>query len=206
MTSLATAFLIGLAGSLHCVAMCGPLNVALRVGRATSTQMLYHGGRIAMYALAGAVAGALGHGLMAVGLGRALSIVGGLALLAAAVYRLGWLSRGRVAERVTAFIGHALRRLPAAGRRWPMLVAGALNALLPCGMLYAAVAVAATAGSWHGGVLVMAAFGAGTVPALVALPLILRWMPLIGSSRARLAAPAALAIAGILLVARSLAP
>src|SRR5690606_28223191 len=69
MTSLATAFLIGLAGSLHCVAMCGPLNVALRVGRATSTQMLYHGGRIAMYALAGAVAGALGHGLMAVGLG-----------------------------------------------------------------------------------------------------------------------------------------
>ena len=61
-----TAFLLGLAGSLHCAGMCGPLVLALakarpRTMRESTGRIFYHLGRVASYCLLGLVLGLLGH-------------------------------------------------------------------------------------------------------------------------------------------------
>ena len=74
MTILTPALLLGLAGSLHCVGMCGPLLLALPLDAAGKWQVLrqmlvYHSGRILTYAVLGVLFGLLGKGLAVVGLG-----------------------------------------------------------------------------------------------------------------------------------------
>ena len=64
---VASALVLGFAGSVHCVGMCGGIAGALaqsgpRRGPAASAlrALLHSGGRLASYAMAGAVAGAFG--------------------------------------------------------------------------------------------------------------------------------------------------
>jgi uncharacterized protein len=86
------------------------------------------------------------------------------------------------------------------------LVGGAVNGLLPCGLVYAAAVAAAGLGSVSTGVVFMAGFGAGTVPVLFVVAL--SASSLSARSRARLSrvAPLALAITGMLLIARGVLP
>jgi sulfite exporter TauE/SafE len=217
MTAAALAGLaLGLAGSAHCAAMCGPLALALR-GRAAAVTpgwpggaalfALHHGARIATYAGAGLLAGAAGHAISTLGLGRWLAIAAGLALVAAAAASLGvvrqlpgsaaiggWLARAApIARRVSD-------RHPAAGA----LLAGALNAWLPCGLVYAALAAAAALGSRADAVVFMAAFGGGTLPALAACWALAGALAPPLRRRLRFATPIALAAVGALLIARGL--
>ena len=81
------AFILGLLGSLHCAAMCGPLMLALPVppggpARFVGGRVVYQLGRIATYCLLGIVAGLIGKSLFVAGLQRWLSIALGLAVLA----------------------------------------------------------------------------------------------------------------------------
>lgn len=199
MTPLVAGLLLGAAGSLHCLAMCGPLVMAMRAGA------LYHVARVATYVLAGLAAGLVGRALDLADLGRALSIAAGLLLLAMAAGRAGLPIGPRSAGRLGGFIARLIRAArrrtegrPAAGA----LAAGALNALLPCGLVYAALAAAAAMGSPASSAGFMLAFGAGTVPALAALSVFARSMSGEMRGRLRLAVPIALAMVGVLLVAR----
>lgn len=199
MTSLLAGLLLGAAGSLHCLAMCGPLVMAMRAG------VLHHIARVTVYALAGLLAGLLGHAFDLVNLGRALSSAAGILLLAMAASRAGLRVGPRSAGRLGGIIARLMRaaRLRTEGR--PVagaLAAGALNALLPCGLVYAALAAAAAMGSPAASTGFMLAFGAGTVPALVSMSLLARSVPGGVRSRLRLAVPLALAAVGVLLVAR----
>lgn len=182
-------FLAGLGGSvLHCAPMCGPFvlgQVSARMARTPAARLCemrrigagmllpYHLGRLGTYALLGAVAGGIGAGL---GQLRWFGLLSGILLALAALL----------------FMAHAARRVfPVVARILPGLdpappglvrglsglvgragngngfVLGLLLGFLPCGLLYAALAAAAAGQSTVGGAMAMAAFGLGTVPALV---------------------------------------
>lgn len=174
-----------LAGSLHCVAMCGPLIAPGLAGgaRATRLALLHAAGRLATYVALGLAAGAIGGAIdLAGSLGdvqRVATILAALTIFGWAIYTVvgtrrartapapapartgvvrGWL-RGRAFQRGLV---HLRTRRP--GRR--AYVIGVLTGLLPCGWLWAFVVSAAGTGSPATGALVMAVFWLGTVPAM----------------------------------------
>ncbi|MFO0826822.1 MAG: sulfite exporter TauE/SafE family protein [Phycisphaerales bacterium] len=181
---LSTTLAASLLGSLHCAGMCGGLvafTAQLESPKRPSivaTQSAYNGGRLVAYAALGAVAGSLGAALdltgRFTGLQRTASVVAGLSIavvgLVAILRAVGVrLPKAPVpapfvelARRVhmRAFALSPLARATAVGLATP---------LLPCGWLYAFVAIAAGAGSPLGGALVMSAFWLGTLPALLAV-------------------------------------
>ncbi len=168
-----------LVGSLHCAGMCGPL-VAIYAADAPAQGRLrahgaYHGGRLATYASLGGLAGGLG-GLLdlagtLVGIATLAAVVAGASVAAWGALKLlslyddRWSGFG-APRGVQRLAGRVLARLRAYPPSLRALVMGLSSALLPCGWLYAFVAVAAGAASVTGGALVMTAFWLGTVPAL----------------------------------------
>ena len=183
MTALIGAVVVAsLMGSLHCVGMCGGLVAAAAAG--PRAQALYHAARLLAYATLGALAGSAGAaidlaggalGVQRAGIvfaGGAMVIWGCLGLLRAAGVRVPLLGRASASPRVARI----LRRLQGRPPLVRAAILGLVTALLPCGWLYAFVATAAGTGSALGGAALMAAFWAGTVPALAGLGVGVRWL------------------------------
>jgi sulfite exporter TauE/SafE len=207
MTGMLAGFALGVAGSVHCAAMCGPLVLAVRPVRTPGRVMLYHTARVSMYAVAGLIAGAIGQTSQMVGLGRIVSIAAGLALLVFAARRAGLTvgpSNGNRVSGQLAKLMIAVRRGTAGRPLIGVVAAGAMNALLPCGLVYAAIAAATALGTTTNAVSFMVSFGLGTVPMLAVTSALVRSMPLAARTRLRFAAPLALAMVGVLLIARGL--
>ena len=160
-TSLGAAALAGLVGSPHCMGMCGSFALACGGGR---RGVAWHAGRLTTYAGLGALAGAIG-GLLP-GPGWVAPTVS-TALL---VWFAGALA-GLVPEPalripgVSSLAGRAARSPGAV----PGYLLGLSTGLLPCGLVYAALAIPVASGSALVGALSMVAFGLGTVPALAAM-------------------------------------
>ena len=184
---LAVVFLVGLLGSAHCVGMCGGFVVAVAHAggrrRAHARQAAYFLGKTSTYAAFGALAGLAGSaaGVALSGFQGLLSLLLGLVLVAVGLGLCGVLRRfagpTRVGGRVAAVLGGAVRRLVASDRLGSVFGLGAVNGLLPCGLVYGMLAKAATTGSAGLGALTLAAFGLGTVPALYAVGLFGALMP-----------------------------
>ena len=202
---------LGIAGSVHCLAMCGPL--VLAVGRANGPHrlrhaLLYHGGRVLLYMLLGTAAGLLGSTFALAGLGRGVSIAAGVILIAGALAHQRWL-RARSGGRWSSSIARWLASAHRWGKGRPVtgpVLTGALNGLLPCGLTYAAVTAAVALGSPAAAAAFMAGFGIATAPALLALVFTAAAVPPQLRLRLRRLAPAALVILGALLIARGLMP
>jgi sulfite exporter TauE/SafE len=156
--------------------MCGGLAALVgggAAGRTWSRLVLYNAARVNTYAALGATAGALGGAVLAWGpldlAARVLATVGGVAVALVGLEWLGvrapraaWLAAG-----VQRRIATSARELLASGSPWAPLAFGTANAFLPCHLIYAFVAMAASTGSPLGGALTMLAFGLGTVPAML---------------------------------------
>ncbi|MCW5920959.1 MAG: sulfite exporter TauE/SafE family protein [Saprospiraceae bacterium] len=209
---LLAPILIGLAASLHCVGMCGPLLLALPLDaagrRSVALQMLiYHGGRIITYMVLGMVFGLLGKGVAMAGFQQGLSVGAGVFMLgmAFAAWRFEPLVTalpgfGRFTQGVKNEIGRLLRHHP----KGATFGVGLLNGLLPCGMVYAALAGAiATTGGVEGG-LFMALFGLGTLPLLLAVSVAGRSLSHFARQKIKFAQPILLAVVGLLLLQRGL--
>lgn len=182
---LATALLMGLAGSPHCLAMCGAGCAA--VGRDARAMAWFQLGRLAGYAGLGGLAASSMQGLAWLG-NQSAALRPAWALLHAATLALGlWLLlRARqpawldtLGRGVWRRVGHAVPPGQIAGPQGsggtrasplPPLAAGALWALMPCGLLYSALLVAALAGGPLQGAATMAAFAAGSGAVLAAGP------------------------------------
>lgn len=190
---LATVFLAGLLGSAHCAGMCGGIAAALgatdRPARRAWQPLLYHVGRIAGYATAGAIAGALGAAAGSVfAVSRwgeilrlataAVVIVIGLDLALGSSARSRWLrTPERWGARLWARIVPRARRLLPAAPVPRALMLGVLWGWLPCGLVYSALIAAAVAGDpWRGSATMMA-FGLGTLPAMAGLSYVGRRLP-----------------------------
>lgn len=147
---------MGLAGSLHCAGMCGPLAVLAAFGRRGLLQFpLYLAGKASSYVLLGVLAGTVGAHLVRaapLGLGaRLLAFGGALVLLAASAESLGLLRIPQPAGAWWDGLTGAIRRLATAHGAAGKLLYGAANGLLPCPMTYGFIAVGAASGSAVGG-------------------------------------------------------
>jgi uncharacterized protein len=173
--------LLGLASSLHCAGMCGPIASSLMFAFSSSdaqadrARALFaaHAGRLLMYVGAGAAVGALG----ATAYGALDHSAAFLALRWAGAVALGWIGLSvagvtpslAVLDRVGAPIVTALRFAPANGAG--AFVSGAIWGFLPCGMVYGALFYAMLSGSALNGGSVMLGFGLGTLPSVTAIAL-----------------------------------
>jgi sulfite exporter TauE/SafE len=176
---LGGAWLSGVLGGAHCVAMCGGIATGLSTGsRGWWAALQPNLGRVAGYALAGAIVGALGHGLLGIAripsLGIAMRAMVGIVLVVAGLRLLD--RRGRM-SRFFGGTGHRLwfalrplqrRLLPAdnAGKRFAL---GMLWGWMPCGLSTTLLAAAWLQASAAHGAMTMAAFGLGTLPVMVPL-------------------------------------
>lgn len=168
-----TALLTGLAGSLHCVLMCGPLAGALPTGRLSAAgtagaRALYHAGRVGTYAALGALAGTLGQQALSwIGSGYLSLASGGVLLVLTLRPNATNPAYDRLLAGVRQTLGPYLRQ-PSAGA---FLGLGVVNGLLPCGLVSVALAGALATGSSVAGGTFGLIFGLGTVPALLAVQL-----------------------------------
>jgi len=175
---LGGALLSGFMGSAHCALMCGGIATGFSATRGGGwlAALEPNLGRILGYALAGAIAGGIGQGIVTAAQLPALALAAraaaGIVLIVAAVRLFD--RRGRLAFlKAPGFIwsrwlAPLQKRMPAGGHVG-RLAGGMLWGWLPCG-LSATVLMAAwlQASSLHGALL-MLAFGAGTLPAMVPL-------------------------------------
>lgn len=192
MTYYALLFIAGFAGSFHCIGMCGGFACALggdpRGAGATSVRhALYNTGRLTTYCFVGGLAGGLGQAIYAslgaksqlgvpvlsesLGAGqRGLAVIAGLLMIIMALQFFGF----RGLRRVTTGFGGStlvlsLRSLLSRHGHAAPLAFGVLNGFLPCPLVYAMVAQAASTVDVLSGCLTMAAFGLGTFPTMLAM-------------------------------------
>lgn len=172
---LGAVWVASLLGSLHCVAMCGPLAglaVGGAQGRARRWLAAWHSlGRLGVYVVIGGVAGAIGASFERVGqwvqIQRlAMIVAGGLLLLWGAYHVAVALGATPVSWRNPA-LGRALVKIQRTPPTRRALSLGALSGALPCGWLWSFAIAAAGTGYIARGALVMAVFWLGTVPAMV---------------------------------------
>lgn len=182
--SLLAVLLVGLLGGVHCLGMCGSI-VGIFTAQVPGNQarwpfhLAYSGGRIASYVVAGALVGAIGQtGLLmrdAVPVQHLLFALSSLMLVALGLYLAGVWGAVRRLERVGAGLWRRLQ--PYTTRLLPVnslpraLGLGALWGWLPCGLVYSVLLTALASGSAVQGSLIMAAFGLGTLPNLLAIGL-----------------------------------
>jgi uncharacterized protein len=181
---LSGVLVASIVGSLHCVAMCGPL-VGMHAGMRTLRMALLHSlGRLSTYVLLGALGGLVGSALDLAGqvasVQRAAAIVAAAVIVAIAVWPLVVKRRGPSRSPFGAVLVR-IRPRSEARRAW---LVGTLTGLLPCGWLWAFVVMAAATASPLAGAVVMATFWAGTAPAMIG---VVRFAgPLVARVRARM--------------------
>jgi sulfite exporter TauE/SafE len=171
-SALVTGSLLGLAGSLHCVGMCGPLMLLLPTAKTwkytLQTQGLYHLGRTLTYALLGGIAGLLFVWIDIRPFEQQFSIGLGLAFLALWVYDF-WGRKYRETSPLQIWVNKAFGKALSQGASWGWFLGGMLNGLLPCGLVYGALLASLSTGTSEGPVWFMIGFGGSTAPALIGI-------------------------------------
>jgi len=200
--SLIAAMLVGLLGGVHCVGMCGGLVGAFSLqlpgqGPRLSYHLAANLGRIASYALAGGIAGALGGTSLFLQrlfpAEQVLYAFANLMLILLGLYLAGFAQTVLVLERLGGGVWKRLQ--PLLGRLIPIrsvpqaFAAGMVWGWLPCGLVYSVLITALASGSPAQGALTMAAFGIGTLPNLLAMGLFAsRLQPILQKRGLRVAA------------------
>ena len=172
---LITPLAIGLVGSLHCMGMCGPIVVALPLkkhnlaSKITGT-LLYNLGRVVTYGTMGILFGLLGKGISMAGFQRWTSIILGIAMIVSVLFPIVFrekITLGNLLGGMAARLILRLKKLFTNRSYGSLLGIGLLNGLLPCGLVYVAIAGAVSTGGIASGAIFMALFGLGTIPLLL---------------------------------------
>lgn len=172
-------FVIGLVTSVHCVAMCGGINLSQCIPQSTSIEghkfsalrpsLLYNLGRVISYTTVGAIVGALGSVISFSGAFKgAVQLLAGVLMVIMGLNMLGvfpWLRR--LNPRMPKIFARKLQS-EKAGSNSPLYI-GLLNGLIPCGPLQAMQLFALSTGSLVQGALSMLLFSLGTVPLMFGL-------------------------------------
>lgn len=174
------AFASGVFGAFHCLGMCSGIAAGYFIGhgweRRLLPQLYYHGTRILMYTVFGVAGAVIGRvlvqsGLIGKGQGILMMIAGVLIVLIGlgVLGVLPWLRQGAGRSGQPDQRGARVVRLQMFRRRWTPVVAGLLNGLVPCSLVFSvAVKAVASADPIRAGLL-MAAFGLGTLPTMAAV-------------------------------------
>ena len=175
-------FGIGLLTSVHCLAMCGGINLSqcVRVPQPSAggeskfanlrPSLLYNTGRVISYTVIGGIVGALGSVISFSGKAKGIvAIIAGIFMVIMGLNMLNifpWLRKFN--PRMPKFIARKIYEKRAAGSNSPLFV-GLLNGLMPCGPLQAMQIYALSTGSPVKGALSMLVFSLGTVPLMFGL-------------------------------------
>ncbi|MFK7806256.1 MAG: sulfite exporter TauE/SafE family protein [Saprospiraceae bacterium] len=178
-----SAILLGLGGSLHCVAMCGPIAMALPLTAREKSQvifqsLLYNLGRVSTYALMGFFFGFMGWGIALSGYQNVLSVALGVLLLVTAVSSFSIeqkLFSNTFLTRILQSITKKLGELLAIHNNTSAYRIGLVNGLLPCGLVYVALAGSLATGNHWSGALYMLLFGLGTLPLMLGVMIFGKW-------------------------------
>ncbi|WP_316847665.1 sulfite exporter TauE/SafE family protein [Pedobacter psychrodurus] len=177
MDFLPLAFLMGLFGSLHCAVMCGPIMLGMPFRKQDFLQsafplLLYQFGRIAVYTVLGLLVGTLGSSIRTFSDQKTLSIFIGLILVLFTALQFNTAYRNRF-SRFQSWLLNPISRLMGKVFNLPFwgLFAGMLNGIIPCGMVYLALATALNSGSIQSGGMFMFLFGLGTTPLMLMISL-----------------------------------
>lgn len=205
----AFAIALGLLGSLHCAAMCGPLLLVLPApaggaGRFIAGRIVYQIGRITTYCLLGVLAGLIGKSIFVAGLQRWLSIALGVAILAGFFLSKKVALSKPVVRLVTQLKSAMSVQLRERGLK-SLALLGMLNGLLPCGLVYVALAGAVSRGSLAQGTLYMAGFGLGTLPTMLGIGFLGKAFPISWRLKLRGAIPLGVCVVAGLLILRGMA-
>ncbi len=204
--SLISAFAIGFLGSVHCIGMCGGISGALataiippkgkqsrwlEVSRKLGFQFLYSTGRVTSYAMAGALAGYLGHQLTQAAPHHGISVLrafAGAMIILLGFYITGWWMLLTKLERVGTLLWKRIapwtRKLMPVNSYPKAFVLGVLWGWLPCGLVYSALTWSIGTGDALQGALLMVYFGLGTLPAMIGVGLFANILGDIARSRA----------------------
>jgi hypothetical protein len=180
-TSFIAAFLLGLFSTVHCIAMCGSVIGALTLSlpkeiRESHKQMFpyvlnYNLGRLLSYSIAGFIVGLLISPIGEFGGHQILRYLSTVVMIAMGLYLAGWFPKFARMERIGAPIWRLLQplgqKMLPVKRHSQAFFLGAVWGWLPCGLVYSALAISATMGDPVDSALVMLAFGAGTLPAVM---------------------------------------
>ena len=192
--------------------MCGPIALALPgqyQSRTTliTSRLLYNGGRVVTYVALGLIAGFVGKTIFLAGYQSTLSITLGILILLAVILPSGTVARfvgiasfHRLQERIRASWGKLFRN----SSHLSLLSIGLLNGFLPCGLVYAAMAGAASTGSIIEGGTFMLFFGLGTFPIMMVTSLLGNFVSQSVRSVLRRFVPIAGIILGVLFILRGL--
>ena len=174
------ALLTGLVGSLHCIGMCGPIAVALPLGNRNYGykilgSLTYNLGRILTYGILGAIFGMLGQGIEMAGLQQGATIGIGVIMILSVIFPALFKGKIKIEQLFFGYAGKLIgkfRQLFAISSLPSLFLIGLLNGLLPCGLVYVAVAGAINTNDTFFGIIYMVIFGLGTIPIMATIPLL----------------------------------
>lgn len=206
-----TSILLGLTANFHCVGMCGPLALAVPVDRKSNVSIIsgilqYNLGRIFTYSVFGALVGLIGFSIQFFGFLQWTSIISGILMVLFAWKK--WISPSFEEKfplfGLNKFISKGFGFVLAKNLPLKSLFFGALNGLLPCGMVYLALINAMVAGSSLQSAASMFAYGLGTLPGMVFVAFAAQKIN--GNMRYQLsrAIPYMLTIVGLLVILRGM--
>jgi uncharacterized protein len=206
------AFALGLGSSLHCMGMCGPIAFMLPLNRTSGWTKLggivsYSFGRVLTYMLLGAIFGLIGQSFEVIGVLQVMSIVFGALIVLSVVFPriLSRLSSSnswylRFNNWIQSKLGLFLKQKSSAA----LVLIGGLNGLLPCGMVYVALAGSLAYGSIGDGMVFMFFFGLGTVPAMAAAAYFSTSISAAMRQKFQRAVPYVMVVFGLLILIRGL--
>ena len=212
MTILISAFVLGLMGSFHCAGMCGPIAIALPLHGNTVPQkifggVLYNLGRTLTYGIMGAVFGLLGQGVEMIGFQQKVSVIMGGLMIFSVLFPSLFKNQYSMNKSWFSFVGKlksTIGKMFSIRSFSSLFLIGLLNGLLPCGLVYIAIAGAIGTGDIMLGTMYMVLFGLGTIPMLLGISLAGNIMSLTIRNKINKLIPVLVVIVGIFFVLRGL--
>lgn len=207
---LISGFSIGALGSLHCVGMCGPLAMSLPFyeqhgNRKFIAIAFYNIGRITTYTLLGLLFGLTGRGLYLFGIQQWISLIAGVSILCILVLpKIFHFSIAGNFIKQQSVLSFFSRYISAGNNMGSFYTAGFVNGLLPCGLVYVAIASSVATGSIAMGALLMFSFGLGTLPLMIATIAAGKLISVQLRNRLKALVPWLVALVAVLLIIRGL--
>lgn len=201
-------FILGIAGSLHCVGMCGPLVMAIpfqQVKNKFVAYFIYGISKTLAYVSLGIIAGLLGATFRSLKVQQTVSILAGMFIIIGVFFpvfmkRFSFSGWDRLQARTNRIIGSQFQK-SGLGKYG---IIGFFNGLLPCGLVYAAIAVAIVQHSMYASIGYMFGFGLATMISMVTFLFLFHQFSVKARATMQKAFPVILVITGILLILRGL--
>lgn len=212
MSILISAFVLGIMGSFHCAGMCGPIAIALPLhGNTVSGKIfggsLYNLGRSITYGLMGALFGLVGQGMAMMGFQQKVSVIMGSLMIVSILFPALFRNQYSLNKSWFSLVGKlksTIGKMFSIRSYQSLFFIGMLNGLLPCGLVYMAIAGAIGTGSAAMGTLYMLLFGLGTIPMLLGISLAGNLLGLAVRNRINKLIPFMVVLVGIFFILRGL--